>query len=151
MAAAFEHTLESCVRGFHVYKAVWTPTLHECLQARQDLGNPQDHYAVAVCRADATGSRIVGHVPREFSRLFWYFLQNDGEITCRITGSRRRSPLVQGGLRFPVCTSFSERRNTLKTSQIIDEKRTRALKCKPSASIACDTLSGLALRLDGKA
>ena len=76
MAAAFEHTFNSCVRGFHVYEAVWTPTLHECLQTRQELGNPQDRYAVAVFKADTTASRIVGHVPREFSRLFWYMRNN---------------------------------------------------------------------------
>ena len=88
---------ESCVRGFHVYKGIWTPTLHECLQTRQELGNPEDEYAIAVCKADAASldSRIVGHVPRGFSRL--YFLQNDGEIT----GSRRRSPLVKGSLEIP--------------------------------------------------
>ena len=120
MAAAFEHTLESCVRGFHVYKDVWTPTLHECLQTRQDLGNLQDQYAIAVCRGDAAGSRIVGHVPREFSRLFWYFLQNDGEITCQITGSKRRSPLVQGGLEIPCLYKFFGKKKHEKTSQIID-------------------------------
>ena len=114
MAAAFEHTLESCVRGFHVYKEVWTPTLHECLQTRQDLGNPQDQYAIAVCRGDAAGSRIVGHVPREFSRLFWYFLQNDGEITCQITGSKRRSPLVQGGLEIPCLYKFFGKKKHMK-------------------------------------
>ena len=109
MAAAFEHTLESCVRGLHVYKDTWTPTQHEHLQTRQELGNPQDQYAVAVCRADATNPvslNIVGHVPREFSRLFWYFIQNDGEITCKITGCKRRSPLPQGGLEIPCVYKF---------------------------------------------
>ena len=48
-----------------------------------------------------SGSLIIGRMPREFCRLFWYFLKNDGEITCRITGSRRRSLLVQGGLEIP--------------------------------------------------
>ena len=54
---------ENCVRGFHVYKDVWTPTLHECLQTRQELGDPEDEYAIAVCKADAASldSRIVGH------------------------------------------------------------------------------------------
>ena len=30
--AAFEHTIESSVRGFHVYKAIWTPTVNEQLK-----------------------------------------------------------------------------------------------------------------------
>ena len=70
MAATFEHTLEFCVRGFHVYKELWTPTLHECLQTTQELGNLEDYYAVAVIRTDTVGSCIVGHVLKEFSRLF---------------------------------------------------------------------------------
>ena len=104
-AQAFEHSLESCVRGFHVNKDVWTPVLNECLQTRQELGNPKDRYAVAVCKADGAAS-TVGHVLMELSRIFWYFLQNNGEITCKITGSRRRSPLVQGGLEIPCLYKF---------------------------------------------
>ena len=66
---------ESCVHGFQVYKVVRTPTLHERLPTRQQLGNPEDEHAIAVCKADAASldSRIVGHVPRKFSRLFRYF------------------------------------------------------------------------------
>ena len=94
-----------------VYKDVWTPVLNECLQTRQELGNPKDRYAVAVCKADGAAS-TVGHVPMELVRIFWYFLQNNGEITGKITGSRRRSPLVQGGLEFPVCTSLLGKRST---------------------------------------
>ena len=113
------------MRGFHVYKDVWTPTLHECdcLRTRQELGNPEYEYAIALCKDDAASldSRIVGHVPREFSRLFWYFLQNDGEITCEITGSRRQSPLVKGGLEIPCSYKFvGKKKHIKKTSQIMD-------------------------------
>ena len=40
----------------------------------------------------------VGHMPREISQVCWYFLDHDGEVTCRITGRRVRSSLSQGGL-----------------------------------------------------
>ena len=93
------------MRGHHVYKDVWTPILHECLQTRQDLGNAEDEFAVRVIKNDPASLNpelTVGHVPRELSRLCWYFLQNDGEITTfEIIGSRRRSSLVQGGLEVP--------------------------------------------------
>ena len=104
------------MRRFHFYKDVWTPTLHKCLQTRQELGNLEDEYAIAVCKADAASldSRIVGHVPREFSKPFWYFLQNDGEITCEITGSRRRSPLVKGGLEIPCSYKFVGKKKHIK-------------------------------------
>ena len=108
------------MHGFHVYKDVWTPTLHECdcLQTRQELGNPEDEYAIAVCKDDAASldSRIVGHVPREFSRLFWYFLQNDGEIT----GSRRQSPLVKGGFGDSLLVQVCRKEETKKNLHIIN-------------------------------
>ena len=46
----------------------------------------------------------VGHVPRSISRVCWYFIQHDGEITCKITGERRRSD--QGGLVVPCEYNF---------------------------------------------
>ena len=75
-----------------------------------------------MCKDDAGSldSRIVGHVPREFSILFWYFLQNDGEITCEITGSRRQSPLVKGGLEIPCSYKFVGKKKQKKPSKIID-------------------------------
>ena len=57
----------------------------------------------------ATGSSdqvTVGHVPRSISRVCWYFIQHDGEITCKITGGRRRSDLPQGGLEVPCEYNF---------------------------------------------
>ena len=115
--AAFEHRPESAVRGFHIYKDIWTPTLHQCLQTMQDAGNTEDPHAVAVVKHDASspGSQVtVGHVPREFSRLSWYFLQNDGEIMCEITGRRRRSPLVQGGMEIPCIYKFVGKKKHIK-------------------------------------
>ena len=48
--SAFEHTIESVVRGFHVYKAIWVPVLDEVLQAKQEFDNEEDQYAVAVVK-----------------------------------------------------------------------------------------------------
>ena len=115
--AAFEHTLESSVRGHHVYKDVWTPILHEWLQTRQELGNAEDEYAVGVIKSDPSSLNselTVGHVPRELSRIFWYFIQNDGEITCEIIASRRRSSLVQGGLEVPCLYKFLGKKKHIK-------------------------------------
>ena len=50
---------------------------------RQEFGNPEDEYPVCVTKHDDT---IVGHVPRELSRTFWYFLTTDGEISCQVKG-----------------------------------------------------------------
>ena len=33
---------------------------------------------------------IVGHIPRELSRSYWYFIRHGGTISCEVTGSRQR-------------------------------------------------------------
>jgi len=62
------------VRGFHMYKYVWTPTLNECLQTQQAEENSEDQYAIAIIKEDSGTFQIVGYVPRELSRLCWFFL-----------------------------------------------------------------------------
>ena len=69
----------SVVRGYHVYKNVWTPSIGEQLQLRR-----QDHERS--CRERREG--IVGHVPREMSRTYWHFIMHGGSVGCEITGRR---------------------------------------------------------------
>ena len=92
--------MDSCIRGFHIYKETWTPSLggeHDC---QREQGNPQDPYAVAVMHRRLG---VVGHVPRLISAACSLFLRRDtSTIKCRITGSRQySSDLVQGGLEVP--------------------------------------------------
>ena len=84
MAAIF--CKESVIRGHHVYKNVWTPFVGQILNARREAGNSHDRHAVVV----VFDSYVVGHLPREYSRIAWYFLQHGGMISCEITGRRRR-------------------------------------------------------------
>ena len=57
----------------------------EILRISKEAGNTHDQRAVAVLKADC----IVGHVPREFSRVFWYFLNHGGKISCEVTAKRK--------------------------------------------------------------
>ena len=57
-ASTFDTT--SCIRGHHVYKNVWTPTLGDELECRREGDNDFDRYAVAVLRRGV----VVGHLPR---------------------------------------------------------------------------------------
>ena len=50
-------------------------------------GNEHDPHAVSILKDGA----IVGHAPRELSRVFFFFLRHDGTITAEITGHRRFS------------------------------------------------------------
>ena len=54
-----------------------------------------DDFAVAVLK----NSNTVGHVPREISRVCWYFLHKSGsEMTCIVNGDRRQSEVDGKGL-----------------------------------------------------
>ena len=71
MALAGEATVESCVRGFHVYQDVWVPVIGETLPCRRETDNSEDRYAVAYYKSE----EVVGHVPRKISRLCTAFLR----------------------------------------------------------------------------
>ena len=72
-----------------IYKESTKPVLGEQLSTNQEHGNPEDRYAVAVMKS----STIVGHIPREISKLCWMFSNRDGEIYCTVTGGRQWSAL----------------------------------------------------------
>ena len=119
--SAFEHTVDSAVRGFHVHQDIWTPVLNEQLKTIQEHGNSEDQFAVAVYKEVTPGpgvtsaTSIIGHLPREISRLCWCFLEHDGEILCTITNaSKRRSPLEQGGLEIPCRLKFIGKKKNIK-------------------------------------
>ena len=55
-----EVAVESSVRGYHVYQAVWVPVIGEHLNCKREMGNAKDRYAIAVCKLE---DEVVGHVP----------------------------------------------------------------------------------------
>ena len=55
--------VEAMVRGYHVYKDVWTTVVGEELPSQREDGNRDDPFAVAVVRGEA----IVGHVTKKIS------------------------------------------------------------------------------------
>ena len=130
--AAFEHTIESAIRGYHVYKDIWSPYMHEQLRTTQELGNSEDQHAVAVIKDNGSSlsstssysNDIIGHVPKEISRTCWFFLQHDGEIQCEVIGSKRRSPLIQGGLEIPCKYKFVGKRKHIKKLKTLLEGKT---------------------------
>ena len=72
------YRIESTVCGHHVYKVSWSPYIGEELPVQHELP-VYDDFTVAVLKNSST----VGHVPREISRVYWYFLHKSGsEMTC---------------------------------------------------------------------
>ena len=101
-----EYFVESCVRGYHVYKDVWSATLGETLLCVAEVGNVHDPYAVAIVHP-SPASHTVGHVPRSMSAACHFFIRRNGSIVCQVTGHRRHSgDLVQGGLEIPCTYTF---------------------------------------------
>jgi len=90
-------SFESFMKAFHVYKAMWTPLLNAEHSTQQEHGHTEDQYAVAIINNNV----VVGHVLKELSQTFWFFIERRGEISSKITGRKQRSPLLQGGMEIP--------------------------------------------------
>ena len=98
----FEVQFTSVIRGHHIYKSVWTPTLGEKLNCREDdrkEAKQHDEYAIGTYLEANTGSELVGHVPMELSYLIYTYLRayDDNEVSAKVTGSRR----LENGLVVP--------------------------------------------------
>jgi len=94
------------LRGYHEYRAIWTPTLHEILPTIHERSNPYDRYAISA-RTSLPGTLVVestvGHLPKEISRLTRFIMLHSAIVVVKILNTHhRRSPLVQGGLKIPI-------------------------------------------------
>lgn len=99
----FEYT--AAVRGFHYFKTFWQPKEKELLSCHFENGNNYDMFAIKTC--DEEG-RMVGHLPREVSRITKFIIDRGAKVTVELLGTHyRRSPLVKGGLEIPCKVSVS--------------------------------------------
>ena len=103
--------IESTVRGHHVYKAAWSPYIGEELPVQREVNNIHDDFAVAVLKNGNT----VGHVPREISRVCWYFLHKSGSEMTVASSMVTEDVLKLMGKDswFRACTSSEGNKNTL--------------------------------------
>ena len=67
--AVFSFKAQSCIRGYHIYKAVWTPYIGETMPCSRELTNGHDPFAVKVSQLHGEDERIVGHLPRKISSI----------------------------------------------------------------------------------
>ena len=75
-----------------MFKSIWTPFVGEQLQISREEGITHDSHAVSVKKDNGT---VVGHVPREMSHIFWHFLWHGGNITCEVSGRRKRGKALE--------------------------------------------------------
>ena len=86
----FEVQFTSVIRGHHIYKSVWTPTLGEKLNCREDdrkEAKKHEEYAIGTDLEAYTGSELVGHVLIELYYLIYTFLRayDDNEVSAKVT------------------------------------------------------------------
>ena len=93
---------EDVIRGHHVYKEIWTPVCGEALEVTKELDNAHDRRAVTLLKSRGSEKVRAGDVRRQLSRIFWHFLNHDGEIMCKVTGRRKRGK----GLEVPCAYKF---------------------------------------------
>ncbi len=96
--APYDLILDSVVRGHHIYKGAWTPFVGEELPLQREHGNSHDAFAVTI----KIYASFVGRVPRELSFAFWTFMQGGGDISCEVTGRRKKGK----GLEVPCLYKF---------------------------------------------
>ena len=78
------------LRGFHVYKEVWSPIVGEQLKCCYEINNCYDRHAIAETKrlrgrlADFT----VGHLPWEISRATRFFLLGGGVVCAKVIGKK---------------------------------------------------------------
>ena len=95
----------SNIKGYQVYKSVWTPTLQE--QVYGEI-NPVDKYAVAVKKDE----KVIGHLPLgengKFAKTIFYFLLADPYAKCNITLVGKAVNLGDGdGMQVPYILHLS--------------------------------------------
>ena len=88
---------KTAIRGHHVYKQTWTPSLGEILQCKKDNRQEaldHDEHAVGVYKfeSDDAETMLVGHVPIELSMFLSRFLKasEKNAVEVKVCGKRRR-------------------------------------------------------------
>lgn len=81
----FEMYVEATLRGYHAYLDNVSVRIGEILACEMELNNSHDKYAVSVKNQDGN---LIGHVPKELSRLFNKLLKDYGELEAECIGNR---------------------------------------------------------------
>ena len=71
-------SIDSVVRGYHIYKEIWDADIGSELACYQESSNSEDRYAVALMDDE----HVVGHVPRTVSFICHLFPIHSGVILC---------------------------------------------------------------------
>ena len=88
------HTFTAAVRGYHYYRRFWRPKENEKLIWLYEAENPFDRFAIKTVNESG---EILGHLPKEISRVTKYFLDRGASMYCKLSSEHyRRSPFARG-------------------------------------------------------
>ena len=91
----FEAIMSTEMYGSHL--------LEKNLLLEEEFDNCFDKFAVKVLNGEET----VGHLPREYLRIAWYFLARRGSISLEVSGHRRHCKQLCGGMEIPCRVKFT--------------------------------------------
>ena len=77
--------VKTALRGYHVYQVVWEPRHGDLFVSLHESENRHDQYTMAVYCSDVPGV-VVGHLPKEISKMCYYFVRHDGKISGKVAG-----------------------------------------------------------------
>ena len=90
-----EFSAACCIRGYQIYNwAQWTAEIGSMLTSEPEKrpgALVEDRYAIAIIKQQSSNNQTVGHVPKFFSKLTFFFLKHGGTLTVKVTGERRYS------------------------------------------------------------
>lgn len=114
--------MKCVIRGYHVCGRDWNPEVGEEFGTQVEDFNLHNRYAVAV----QVDNRNVAHVPREVSKICYYFIRNGGEITGQVIGKSQRSAVEMKGVEIPCKYNFTARhkKHTKRLVKLLKENTT---------------------------
>ena len=77
----------AAVRGFHYYRRFWRPKGNEKLDWLHEPGNAFDRFAIKTVNEKG---EIVGHLPKEISRVTKYLLDRGFTMYCKLSSRHHR-------------------------------------------------------------
>ena len=88
--------IDTFVKGYHVNKNIWKPTVNEELETEMEPDNVIDIFAVCVRKNTST----VGHLPLgknvKFAKMIFDFLRADQDAECKVVVTAKESILATG-------------------------------------------------------
>ena len=112
------YSFTAAVRGFHYYRKFWKPKENEKLDCSHEEHNPFDWFAIKTVTSDGM---IVGHLPREISRITNFFLDFGVVMQVELTSKHyRHSPLVKCGMEI-ACLVRVRIPTTLKNTKLAEK------------------------------